>query len=450
MKDLEFDLKVYLIDDDKILLQAISQIFELEDIDVVAFDDPTKLLHVLTPDLDGVVITDVRMNSMDGIELYKRISTIDPDIPVTFITGHADVPMVLNTLRSGAFDFFSKPIDSEHLLATTRRALATRRLVLENRALKQLAQQANQGSELIGESAVIERLRSTIQQLAPTDIDVLLEGETGTGKEVAAKLIHQLSSRANRPMITINCAALPSELAEVELFGSSYDSKSRTRGARIGKIEASNNGTLFLDEIESLSMSTQGQLLPVVEDRQVVPAIGERPKDLNLRIVSASQIDLSRAAEDRLFRRDLLYRLNAVKLEIPPLRDRKGDIPLLFAHFVNQASHKYEKDAPKISAAARRRLLDYDWPGNVRELKNFAYSIALGIEEKNNKSLTTNLSLPEHVERFEANTIRAALEQVQGDVREALELLGIPRKTFYDKLSRHDIDIKTYRERSRP
>lgn len=447
MTELELEPRVYLVDDDEILLKAMTQVFELGDVDVTPISNPAELLSQVDVNFCGVVVTDVRMPEIDGLELFQRLQGIDADIPVIFITGHADVPMVLDALRKGAFDFFSKPIDSEHLLVSARKALETRRLVLENRKLKTLAQIATQGSELIGETPVMERLRATIAQVAQTEIDVLIEGETGTGKEVAARLLHKLSKRAARAFVDVNCAALPGELAETALFGAPQDTKLRGQITSIGKIESSHSGTLFLDEIESLGLGVQGQLLPIVESRSFSPAMGGKSKLLELRIIASSQIDLATACEQQTFRSDLYYRLNTVRLRMPPLRDRREDIPLLFAHFVTEAVQHYGKKAPNLNAPARRRLLEYDWPGNVRELKNFALSQVLGLDTGAGQSLGAQLSLPERMERFEANTIRATLEQTSGDVKESTESLGIPRKTFYDKLTRHDIDINQYRQR---
>lgn len=447
MTDLEFNPLVYLLDDDEILLKAMTQIFELDDIDVVPMSDPVKLSKMINTDFCGVIVSDIRMPIMDGIELFRKVNSIDAEIPVIFITGHADVPMVLKTLREGAFDFFSKPINSEHLLSSSRKAIETRRLVLENRQLKKLTEQASQGPELIGESIVMQHLRSTIKQLSQTDIDVLIEGETGTGKEIVASLLHNSNTRSKHPFVNVNCAALQSDLAEAILFGTAADRKLHSHGARIGKIEESHNGTLFLNKIEYLPVSIQGQLLPVIETREITPTIGDRAKKLNLRIIVSSQIDLANASENKEFRRDLLYRFNTVRLKIPPLRDRKEDVPLLFAHFADKASKKFSKKIPKMNSKVQAMMVDYDWPGNVRELKNFAISHVLEIENLNDKAVSERLTLPERLERFEANTIRSALEQTNGDVRESLKILGIPRKTFYDKLNRHTIDIKSYRIR---
>ena len=445
----QVNIGVYLIDDDASLLKALHQAFELEGFDVTAISDPREFLQSLGRDFANIIVTDVRMPNIDGLSLFEKVKAIDPDIPVIFMTGHADVPMVLNALHDGAFDFFSKPIDTHHLFATVKRAIANRHLILEHRELKELASRAIEKSEFIGEAPEIEILRKTIQQVAQADVDVLIEGETGCGKEMVARQIHKWSDRSNRRFVTVNCAALPSQLADTELFGSAYDPNTHSRREKPGKIENSHNGTLFLDEIDSLDPNIQGQLLPVVEDRQVTMLGADEPKDLNLRLIVSATKDLTQAVEREEFRADLLYRLNTVRLRIPPLRDRKDDIPLLFSHFITQASDKFNKKAPKISTSARRRLHDYDWPGNVRELKNFADAIVLGIDNAKDKTFSSNISLPERVERFEANAICSALEQTSGNARSAIELLGIPRKTFYDKLSRHQIDINKYRERSR-
>lgn len=448
MTQLHSDISVYLVDDDDVLRTALAQMFELEDINVIPIAKPREFSQSITPEFEGIVVTDVRMPDMDGFELFERIKVVDADIPVTFITGHADVPMVLSSLRDGAFDFFAKPADSEQLLASARRAIEFRKLVLENRKLKTLAARAVAGSEFIGESAAIQKLRDTIHQVAPTDLDILIEGESGTGKNLVAGLVHQLSGRARRDLVTVNCAALPSSGAEEELFGYMTNPHSLSAREQIGAIESANEGTLFLDKLEILPMRLQGQLLPVIERRQITIVNGDEPKDLDLRVIASAGTDLSEAASAGVFQTDLLYRLNAVRLRLPPLRERKEDIPLLFSHFVTEAAQRHNKKIPKMTAGTRQRLVHYDWPGNVRELKNFADSIVLGISALGDKSASSELSLPERVEKFESNIIRAALEQAKGDSKAAITALGIPRKTFYDKVSRHGIDLKSYRKRA--
>ncbi len=449
MTDDHPNIRLHLVDDDEVLLQAITQIYELEDIDVIPTASPQELLERITDDFPGVIVTDVRMPKIDGFALFEKVKKIDPEIPVTFITGHADVPMVLKTMRDGAFDFLAKPIDSEHLIASARRAMQTRRLVLENRQLQSLIDRADSGSGLIGESQAIEGLRQTIRQVASTDVDILIEGETGTGKELVAKLIHKWSNRSNRKLEEVNCAALPENIAEIELFGQASEAGTATRSDKIGRIESSDKGTIFLDEIESLPHSTQSQLLPVLEDRRVTRVGGVKSEALDLRIIATAKVDLFSAVANQEFRDDLFYRLNTIRLRIPPLRERKDDIPLLFAHFLAQAADRFGKKVPKVGLNARHRLTEHDWPGNVRELKNFAEAVVLGIESLESPSRGEELSLPERVERFEASTICSALEMTRGEVRQALEVLKIPRKTFYDKINRHKIDMNSYRKKQK-
>jgi len=446
MKSSELKIRVYVVDDDAVLLSAVVQAFELEDFDVAPISEAKRLLVEIDEHFAGVIVTDVRMPKMDGITFFKAIKKIDPEIPVIFLTGHADAPMVLSTLHEGAFDFFSKPVDTEHLLATTRRAIDTRRLVLENRELKARAKKVLAGSELIGESPIMEQLRSTIHQIAKSEVDVLLEGETSTGKDLIAHTLHQLSERSSNNFVAVNCAALPERMAEFELFGAIQNLKSNDRSSGVGKIEQSHKGTLFLDEIDSLPLNIQGQLVPILESRKMLGMSVTGGKKLSLRVIASVSKDLLLGVERGEFRADLYYLLSTVRLRLPPLRNRRDDIPLLFAHFVSLATQKFSKKIPKMNLITQQRLIEYEWPGNVRELKNYADSIVLGIEDQNVVNVVEQLTLPDRVEKFEANTIRSALEQTNGDVRSTIKQLGIPRKTFYDKVTRHKININKYRK----
>jgi len=438
-------MHVLLIDDDDGLRGALAQAFELAGLDVIAESHPVAALARIDPGFAGIVVSDVRMPGMDGTELFRRILAIDADIPVILITGHGDVAMAVAALKDGAHDFITKPFAADHLIASARRALATRRLVLDNRALRAVAEQAASGDPLIGETPVMIRLRDTIAQIAQAEVDVLIEGETGTGKELVATLLHRGSARRARPFVAVNCAALPEGIAVGELFGNVYGAGDAGRLARIGRIEASDRGTLFLDEIESLLPSVQGKLLRVIEEREVMAVGADAPRTLDLRIVAAAKEDLGVAVADGRFRADLLYRLDAVRLRVPPLRERRADVPLLFAHLLSQAAERFRRDLPRIDAAVQARLADHDWPGNVRELRNFAQRVVLGVDAAPADAEIPDATLPERVERFEATVLRATLEQAGGDVKRALALLGIPRKTFYDKLARHGIDIDAYR-----
>jgi two-component system C4-dicarboxylate transport response regulator DctD len=437
---------VLFVDDDAQLRAANIQLLELADISVRAFAGAEDALAMLNRDFPGVLVSDIRMPRIDGLQLFARARAIDPEIPVILITGHADVPMAVNALRDGAFDFLTKPFAVDHLVTSIRKALEMRRLVLDNRRLT--AAVGGGDSPLLGDSAAMVRIRDTIVQLARADIDVLIEGETGTGKELAALLLHRQGPRRGRPFVAVNCGALPAELAEAELFGHAHGALTTSRSERIGRIEASHNGTLFLDEIDSTEPGVQAKLLRVLEEREVVPIGATEPRSINLRVIAATKSDLTDAIRAGSFRQDLYYRLNVVRLRLPPLRERRADIPQLFSYFVEVAKQQMGVSTFMMDDGVRRRLVDHDWPGNVRELRNFAFEAVLGLSHPNTlagASEKNGMSLPERVERFEAMAIREALQASHGEIALTLQILGLPRKTFYDKLNRHRIEPKIYR-----
>jgi len=438
-------LNVILIDDDKDLIQALEQAFELEDIAVKCFRNPTKAIKHISDDFDGAIITDVRMPEMDGLDLFKKIQTIDPEIPVIVMTGHADVPMVLSSLRDGVFDFLAKPISTEQLISSARRGCKTRSLVLENRRLRDLTQLVTQKDALIGESKPMVHLREIIAQIARADVDILIEGETGTGKQTVARMIHELSDRARFPFVDVNCASMPTDAASEELFGRLKHESVSSLGRHKGKLEAADRGILYLNKLESASLDLQGTLLELVEKDEAKAKSYFNGKSFDVRIIASSLEDLQVYVSSQKFRPDLYFKLNTFKITIPSLRDRREDIPFLFAHFLKEASEKFQKKIPKIKLNDRKHLYDYDWPGNVQELKNYAQTIVLGITHPTENMALENLSLPERVEHFEGAIIRSALKQSMGNVPKTIEILSIPRKTFYDKVKRHNIDLKRYR-----
>lgn len=436
---------IIFVDDDDALRAATTQSLELADIEVRAFADAENALAEIDARFVGAVVTDIRMPRLDGLEFFARIRAIDPDIPVILITGHADVPMAIGALKSGAFDFLAKPYATDHLLAAVRKALETRRLVLDNRMLREAAASSTD-SPLIGDSPIMSQLRATILQIARADIDVLVEGETGTGKELAALLLHRKGPRSGRPFVAVDCGALPEQLAEVELFGHDRGAVGYGAIAREGRVEQANRGTLFLDGIDNMPLAIQSMLLRVVEERKVQPIGATEPRSVDLRIIASARGDLQQAVSAGSFREDLFYRLNVVRLRMPPLRERRADIPPLFASFVEEAVGRLGAQDFAMSDAARRFLIEHDWPGNVRELRNFAYSEVLGIDARPGETGEATPTLPERVAQFEAHAIRDALASTNGDVTAALAILRVPRKTLYDKLARHAIDPKAYRK----
>lgn len=440
-------IPVFLIDDDKDLLKATKQTLELAGFDVSTFSAASEALSLLDAGFPGVVVSDIRMPQIDGLQLFNRIRRLDEDLPVILITGHGDIPMAVKAIQDGAYDFITKPFAADRLVQSVHRAVEKRRLVLDNRSLREAAEQAQGDLPLIGQTPAMERLRRTLRQIADTDVDVLVTGESGSGKEVVASLLHRWSRRAKGNFVALNCGALPETVIESELFGHEAGAFTGAQKKRVGRIEHSSGGTLFLDEIESMAASAQVQMLRVLEMREVMPLGTNEVRPVDLRVVAASKVDLGNPRERGDFREDLYYRLNVVTISIPPLRDRRDDVPLLFAHFAERAASRFKRPIPSASPELHRHLTSHDWPGNVRELSHFAERFILGLEampiepgQNGTKDGQTPLSLPARMERFEADIIRETLTQNDGDVRRTIEALGIPRKTFYDKLQRHGIE----------
>ncbi|XUY28467.1 sigma-54-dependent transcriptional regulator [Agrobacterium sp. rho-8.1] len=441
------DGTIYLVDDDSQLRKAMRQTLELDGMTVMPFSRAEQALDALSDTFDGVVITDVRMPGMDGLQLFERVRQIDPDLPVILITGHGDVPMAVAALQSGAYDFISKPFPAERMVESARRALEKRRLVMDNRALRRNAAEVQDDLPLIGQTPAMERLRNTLRHIADTDVDVLVAGETGSGKEVVATALHRWSKRrVNGNFVALNCGALPETVIESELFGHEAGAFTGAQKKRIGRIEHSSGGTLFLDEIESMPPAVQVRMLRVLEMRQVSPVGSNEERSVDLRVVAAAKVDLGDPAQRGDFRDDLYYRLNVVTLSIPPLRERRPDIPLLFSHFLKKASSRFGMPIPSMTSFISRHLNDHDWPGNVRELGHFAERVVLGLEGvasdrplDSDENLVVG-TLAEKMDRHEARIIRETLEKFDGGVTGTVSALGIARKTFYDKLQRHNIN----------
>ena len=439
-------IEIILVDDDQALRRATRQTLELAGYAVHDFGAAAQALAQLSRDSEAVVVTDIRMAGMDGLELFAHIRALDPDLPVLLITGHGDIDMAVKALHDGAYDFIAKPFPADRLVQSVARAAEKRRLVLENRRLREAATATPDDLPLIGQTPAMEHLRQTLRQIADTDVDVLIAGETGSGKEVVATLLHRWSRRAKGNFVALNCGALPETVIESELFGHEAGAFTGAQKKRVGRIEHASGGTLFLDEIESMPLSTQVKMLRVLEMREVSPLGTNEVRPVDLRVVAAAKVDLGNPAERGDFREDLYYRLNVVTISIPPLRERRADIPLLFAHFTTRAAERFRREIPGMTPDVRRQLETHDWPGNVRELSHFAERVVLGITPPPKQAGTpvTGLSLPEQMERHEATLIREALRANKGDVRSTLEALGIPRKTFYDKLQRHGINRADY------
>ena len=443
MEHIEGQAFAILIEDEQSVRRATTQALELGGFTVEARESAEEALALITRDAAGVVVTDVRLPGMSGLDLLVRAVAIDPDLPVIVVTGHGDVGMAVEAMRMGAYDFIEKPFSADRLLEIAGRAQEKRRLILENRRLREAWATYPELPPLIGQSPAIERVRTLIRTLGPANVDVLINGQTGTGKEVVARQLHAASERKG-PFVAINCGALPETVFESEIFGHEAGAFTGAQKRRIGKLEYANGGTLFLDEIESMPLTLQVKLLRVLQERKLERLGGNESVSIDCRVVAASKADLLQLSGKGEFREDLYYRIGVVAIDLPALAQRREDIPLLFAHFCQAAGMRYRREVPAWSAARMQQWQQQDWPGNVRELRNFADRWVLGVVEAEGVGVVTmedpaGRALPRQVEEFEASLIANALKQHDGNVAATAQSLGIPKKTLYDKIKKYDL-----------
>ncbi|OEF26980.1 sigma-54-dependent transcriptional regulator [Vibrio rumoiensis] len=446
---------IFFIDDELDLRVAVEQSFELADLNAEFFADAeSALIAMQEGNMPKVVISDICLPGISGEAMLSTLQKKDAKLPVILITGHGDISMAVKAMHDGAYDFIEKPFSSDRLIETVRRAIDKRQLLLENEQLK-IALKANQtlGPRIIGNTASIEQLRQTINQIADTHADILLYGETGTGKELVARSLHEQSSRRDQNFVAVNCGAVPENLIESELYGHEKGAFTGAESRRIGKFEYADGGTLFLDEIESMPMQAQIRLLRVLQERQIERIGSNQSIPINIRVIAATKADLRQTSEQQTFRQDLYYRLNVVTLDLPPLRQRREDIPALFHHFLLVAAARYGKAATSLSNQDLQRLLSHDWPGNVRELRNAAERFVLlgklndldGKSPEASQETNAAVGLVQQVAEFEKMLIEQTLSEVDGSIKFAMEKLQLPRKTLYDKMQRYQLDKDNYK-----
>ncbi|WP_296950029.1 sigma-54 dependent transcriptional regulator [uncultured Massilia sp.] len=444
-------LQAILVEDEAVLRLATAQTLELEGFQVAACASAEEAQALLRADHPGVIVTDVRLPGRSGLELLAQVKAMDAELPVIVVTGHGDVAMAVEAMRSGAYDFIEKPFAAERLADAVRRAQERRRLVLENRELRAARVLHPDTPDLVGQSSAIEHLRMVVRNVAPTGVDILVNGQTGTGKEVVARLIHAASGRKGN-FVAINCGALPESVFESEIFGHEAGAFTGAQKRRIGKLEYANGGTVFLDEIESMPLNLQVKLLRVLQERQLERLGANDAVALDCRVIAASKADLLQLAAEGRFREDLVYRLNVVTVDLPRLRERREDIPLLLAHFVKEAALRHQRPLPAWTAQQMEAWQALDWPGNVRELRNFAERLVLGLAPAVPAPAAVPVaaavpvhpadagaSLPQQVDAFERDLIVRALAAADHNVALAADELSIPRKTLYDKLKKYQI-----------
>ncbi|MEJ6004163.1 sigma-54 dependent transcriptional regulator [Paucibacter sp. AS339] len=442
--------KVLFVEDDPPVRASLTQTLELAGLEVLACGSAEEALPHIQAGAQLVVATDVRLPGMDGLGLLDHVVATDADIPVVLMTAHGDVAMAVRAMQTGAYDFIEKPFAPERFVDAIVRALDKRVLRVAVDELRgQLQRRSGMEAVLLGDSPAMQQVRRQVLNLADTSADVMILGETGTGKELVARCLHDQSLRRDRNFVAINCGGLPEALFESELFGHEAGSFTSAGKRRIGKIEHANGGTLLLDEIETMPMALQIKLLRVLQERRVERLGSNEELPINVRVIAATKADLRALSEQQKFRGDLYYRLNVAILMLPPLRERREDIPLLFEHFVAQACSRYERSAPELSPQRLRELMAHDWPGNVREVRNAADRFVLDIagDEGSSGKLdpAAASTLAQQMDQVEKALIEQALRRCQGRVPAAMEMLGTAKKTLYDKLNRHGIELERFR-----
>jgi two-component system response regulator HydG len=442
---------ILVIDDDKAMRDACFQILSRQGYRVELAASARQGLILLERLSFDAILLDLVMPDMDGLEALKKIRALDPDIEVIIITGYGTIQSAVESIKAGAFHFLSKPFVPDDLRNLVGRALEKRRLDLENLYLRQELKTKDERQVLVYESEAMARIMDMIVRVAPTDSTVLITGESGTGKGLVARKIHQLSQRSRRPFITVDCGTLVETLFESELFGHVKGSFTGADANKVGKFELAQNGTLFFDEISNISLEVQAKLLRAVEERKISKVGSHRVITVDVRIIAATNKDLAQAIKGGTFREDLFYRLNVVLIQMPPLRERKNDIPLLALHFLEKYNARLGKNIRGLSPDALDLMLRHDWPGNVRELENtmerlvvlssgpylepadlvFAGTILTPAREA-----ASALSLKD----LEREHIIQMLQRYDGHKSETARALGIDRKTLREKLKRYNIE----------
>jgi two-component system C4-dicarboxylate transport response regulator DctD len=442
---------VLVVDDEEQVRHSIAQWLELGGLAVETAADADAALAAIRRRAPEVVLTDFKMPRKSGMDLMRELQRFDPDIPVVLLTAHGDVPLAVAAMREGAYDFLQKPYVPEHLSAVVARAIEQRRLKQELQVLSErVAAHEGLQAHIVGASAAIARVRDMVAELCLHDPNVIITGQTGTGKEVVARALHDFGPRAKSPFVAINCAAVPEELFESELFGHEAGAFTGARTVRIGKFEFAHGGTLLLDEIESMPLPLQAKLLRVLQERVVERVGSNKSVAVNVRIIAATKYDLEEQGRLGRFRPDLYYRLAGAEIPLPPLKAREGDILLLFEHFARRAASIAGQQHRSLSSCDVEALLTHSWPGNVRELKSVAERYALGLKAMGRtvpeilgkvaqSPTVVGSALADRVAAYERQLIETALKDHGGSISSVIEVLGIPRRTLNEKMVKYGL-----------
>jgi DNA-binding NtrC family response regulator len=446
---------VLIVEDDTAQREVLTDILEQAGYDVDARGSAEEALHAVQIDGHSVLLTDLRMPGMDGLELLRSVKDRQPFVEVVVMTAYSTVKAAVSAMKEGAADYLSKPFDKEELLVVVAKAAERAALRRENEQLRELVHESASLGGIIGQSQAMQDVFRRTQRAVPIDSTVLIQGESGTGKELIARHIHFNGPRKDKPFIVVNCAAIPDTLVESELFGHEKGAFTGADAARAGKFEAAQGGTLFLDEIGDMSLDSQAKLLRVLQDGVVERVGGGKPRTVDVRVIAATNRDLRARVDDGAFRQDLYFRLEVLPIRVPPLRERMDDLPSLVQHFRAKLAERLGREAPRLDAAVIDAFRRYRWPGNVRELENTLEQLfilsddgaitAADLPDKLREPAPapSGFALPQGglvLEDLEQDLIRQALARSGGRIKEAADLLGLTYKTLQYRLKKHDID----------
>ncbi len=448
-------VKILVVDDEAIVRESLGDWLKDIGYQVFTAEDGYKALDVIEREKPDIMIADLVMPSMDGIELMKRAKQLHSKIEVIIITAYASIPTAIAAIKEGAYDYIEKPFCPERAEMLIHKLAEYRELLEENVSLRQRLEEHYRFENIIAKSSKMQRLIELIKVVGKSNATILITGESGTGKELVARAIHSQSHRRNKPFVAVSCAALPESLLESELFGHEKGSFTGAYTQKKGKFEFANGGTLFLDEIGEMSSNIQVHLLRVLEEKEFTRVGGNELLRVDVRVISATNKDLRKAMEKQEFREDLYYRLNIVNIDLPPLSERKEDIPLLAEHFLNKFASENRKEITGFSTDAIEFLLDYDWPGNVRELENaieraviLAKDSVVSIADlpQNNMSSACSTAPRKNLKAIEKEHILNILCDTNENYSEAARVLGISRMTLYKKVREYDLSVKKMKQ----
>jgi len=444
-------VKILVVDDEAIVRESLGDWLKDVGYQVFTAENGHEALEVIEKEKPGIMIADLVMPGMDGIELMKRAKAQQPKIEVIIITAYASIPTAITAMKEGAYDYIEKPFCPGRAEFLVEKLAEHQELVEENLSLRQKLEDRYRFENIIAKSSKMQRVIEVIKVVAKSNATVSITGESGTGKELVARAIHSQSHRRNKPFVAVSCAALPESLLESELFGHEKGSFTGAYAQKKGKFEFANGGTLFLDEVGEMSANIQVHLLRVLEEKEFARVGGNEPIRVDVRVLSATNKDLRKAIEKQEFREDLYYRLNVVNIELPPLRERREDVPLLAEHFLNKFAMENQKEITGFSPEAMELVLDYDWPGNVRELENaieraviLAKDSIITIADlpKENLSLAYSTTPRKNLKEVEKGHILNILRETGENYSEAARILGISRMTLYNKAKEYGFDVK--------